>query len=142
VSIPDYATRRTYTADINDLGDHYAVRLYDATFLADSSRMGYGCGDARLPQSGNAVCHQFLLTGEAKALAVTAQPQDEWRGSEIWEALPDGFLLQITGRATGVARDARIEATGTGRLWYGNGLPASTFYSCQVDALRFTLTPR
>lgn len=141
-SMPDYATRRTYTADINDLGDHYAVSLYDAAFLTNSSTVSYGCGDTPQPQFGNMACHQFILTGDAKALAVTAQAQDEWRDSEIWEALPDGFLLAITGRATGLARDGRIEATGTGSLWYGNGLPASTFYGCRVDALRFTLTPR
>jgi hypothetical protein len=141
-SVPDYATRRTYTADINDLGDHYAVRLYDAAFLTNSSGVSYGCGDPPQPQFGNVACHQFILTGDAKALAVTAQAQDEWRDSEIWEALPDGFLLAITGRATGLARDGRIEATGTGSLWYGNGLPASSYYGCQVDALRFTLTPR
>ena len=141
-SIPDYAKRRTYTADINNLGDHYAVRLYDAAFLTNSSGVSYGCGDAPQPHFGSAACHQFILTGDAKALAVTAQAQDEWRDSEIWEALPDGFLLAITGRATGLARDGRIEATGTGSLWYGNGLPASTDYGCQVDPLRFTLTPR
>jgi len=142
-SIPDYATRRTYTADVNDLGDHYAVRLYDAAFLTNSSSVSYGCGDAPQPRFGNGACHQFILTGDAKALTVTAQAQTEWRDSEIWEALPDGFLLAITGRATGLARDGRIEAAGTGSLSYGNGPPpASTFYSCQVDALRFTLTPR
>ena len=140
--IPDYATRRTYTADINDLGERYAVSLYDAAFLTNSSRVDYGCGDPPHPQFGNVACHQFILTGDAKALAVRAQAQDEWRDSEIWEALPDGFLLAITGRATGLARDGRIEATGTGSLWYGNGLPASTFYGCDVAALRFTLTPR
>jgi|SoiMethySBSTD1v2_1073268.scaffolds.fasta_scaffold229589_3 hypothetical protein len=141
-AIPGYATRRTYTADVNDLGDRYAVRLYDAAFLTNSSSVSYGCGDTPQPQFGNVACNQFILTGDTKALAVTAQAQDEWRDSEIWEALPDGFLLAITGRATGLARDRRIEATGTGSLWYGNGLPASTAYACQVDALRFTLTPR
>ena len=141
-SVPGYATRRTYTADVNDLGDHYAVRLYDAAFLTNASGVSYGCGDPPHPRFNNVACHHFLLTGDANALAVTAQGQDEWRDSEIWEALPDGFLLAITGRATGRVRDGRIEATGTGGLWYGNGLPASTVYACQVDALRLVLTPR
>ena len=141
-SVPAYATRRQYTADIDDLGDHYAVKLYDAAFLADSAGVGYGCRDSRLPQSGLAACHQFLLTGNADALTVTARAEDDWRGSEIWEALPDGFLLAITGRATGRVREGRIEATGTGSIWYGNGLPASTFYGCQSAALRYTLSPR
>jgi len=140
-SIPDYATRRTYTADIDNLGDQYAVRLYDATFLADSSRVSYGCA-VPAPQFGNMACHQFLLSNDAGALTVAAQAQDEWRDSEIWEDLRDGFVLEITGRASGRLRDGRIEATGTGSLWYGNGLPASTFYGCQVDALRFTFAPR
>ena len=140
--VPAPATRREYTADIEDLGGRYAVKLFDATFLADSSGVSYGCRDPRLPQSGHAACHQFLLTGDADALTVTAQSQDEWRGSEIWEGLPDGSLLEITGRADGAVRNGRIEASGTGRLWYGNGLPASTVYACESAAMKFTFSPR
>lgn len=140
--VPESATRRQYTADIADVGARYAVKLYEASFLADSSRVSYGCRDPRLPQSGNAVCHQFLLTREGDDITVTAQAEDEWRGSEIWESLSDGFLLAIVGRATGVVRDGRIEATGNGTIWYGNGLPATTYYGCQSAALRFTLSPR
>jgi hypothetical protein len=141
-SVPSAATRRSYTADIHDLGAHYAVRLYDAAFLADSSQVGYGCGDSRLPQSGRAACHQFLLKGDADALSLTAEAEDEWRGTEIWEALPDKFVLALTGRAAGAVRDGRIEAIGAGNIWYGNGLPASIYYGCRVNALRFTFTPR
>ena len=141
-SVPAYATHREYTADIDDLGDRYAVKLFDAAFLADGSNFGYGCRDPRLPQSGHASCHQFLLTGDANALTLTVQAQDEWRGSEIWEGLPDGFVLEIIGRAAGTVRDGRIEATGTGSIWYGNGLPATTSAGCQSDALKFTFSPR
>ena len=56
--------------------------------------------------------------------------------------MPDGFLLEITGNASGAMRDGRIEAAGTASLWYGNGLPASEYYGCQSNALRFTFTPR
>lgn len=140
--VPAYTHHREYTADIENLGGHYAVKLFDATFLADSARVGYGCRDPRLPEAGLAACHQFLLTGDAGALTLTAEAQDEWRGTEIWEGLPDGFVLQIIGRAAGAVRDGRIEATGAGYLWYGNGLPASTSYSCQSEALRFTFSPR
>lgn len=140
--VPTYAHRREYTADIHDLGDRYAVKLFDATFLADGSGISYGCRDSRLPQVGHAVCHQFLLTGDPSALSLTLEPLDEWRGTEIWEGLPDGFVLQIAGRATGAVRDGRIEATGRGWIWTGNGLPASTSYGCQSDALRFTFSRR
>ena len=141
-SIPDRAFKRSYTADIQEVGAHCAVKLYDASFLADSSKVGYGCGDARLPQSGNPICHQFLLTGDATALNLTLEAEDDWRGSEIWEMLQEAFVLQITGRAAGAMSDGRIEATGTGSLWYGNGLPASQFYGCQSESMRFTFTPR
>ncbi len=91
-AVPDYAKRRTYTADIHDLGGSYAVKLYDATFLRDGPRIGYGCSDRRLPPGG--VCHQFLMTREGNVtVSVTMTPEDEWRGSEIWEVLPDGYLL-------------------------------------------------
>jgi hypothetical protein len=39
-------------------------------------------------------------------------------------------------------RDGRIEAIGGRTLWYANGLPASIGYSCTVNALRYTFTPR
>jgi hypothetical protein len=141
-SVPDSATRRSYTADIVDLGDRYAVKLYDAAFLADHSLVSYGCGDVRLPLAGYPACHQFMLTGDAGGITITSRAEDEWRGLEVWEALPDGFLIVIGGRATGAVRDGRIEATGTGSLWYGNGLPASTYYGCKVNALRYTFTLR
>jgi len=140
-SVPAYATRRTYTADIHDLGDHYVVNLYDATFLADGTRVSYGCVDRRLPYDG--ACHQFLMSRDGSStLLVTITPEDDWRGSEIWEVLPDGHLLQIHGRATGSARDDRLEAAGTGGLWYGDGLPASTVFACGPGELRLTLTRR
>ena len=140
--MPEYALRRTFTADVHSLGDRYAVKLYDASFLADSARVGYGCRDARLPQDGHAVCHQLLLTGNVDALTATMWPEDEWRGSEIWESLPDGFLLAIQGIAAGEASDGRIDLVGTGSFWYGNSLPASTSYSCQANPLRLTFRPQ
>jgi len=68
-------------------------------------------------------------------------PPDDWRDNEIWEALPDGHLLAITGGATGQMRDGRIEARGTGHLWYGDGLPESTVYACRSEDFRLTFTP-
>ena len=141
-SIPGSAMRRTFTADIDEAGAYSAVRLYDATFLADAQHVGYGCADPRVPQSGPAACHQFLVKGDPNALNLIFQAADDLRGSEIWEMLPDGFLLAITGNASGAMRDGRIEAVGAGSLWYGNGLPASEYYSCRSDSLRFTFTPR
>lgn len=141
-AVPASALRRTYTADVQEVNGHFAVKLYGARFLADGPFVSYGCRDPRLPQSGLAVCHQFVLSGHANALNLTLEPLDEWRGSEIVESLPDGFLLAITGRATGAARDGRIEAVGTGTLWYGNGLPATQFHSCTSGDLRFTFTAR
>jgi hypothetical protein len=139
-SVPAYAKRRTYTADLHDLGDSYVVNLYDSTFLADGTRRSYGCVDRRLPSDG--ACHQFLISRDGSStLFVNIRSEDEWRGSEIWEVLPDGHLLQIHGQATGSARDGRLEAAGTGGLWYGDGLPASTFSSCGPE-LRLTFTRR
>jgi hypothetical protein len=132
-TVPEHARRRTYTADIHAHGDSYAVQLYDATFLADGPRVGYGCHDRRLPvDSFYAICHQFLITRDgSETLFVNIEPEDEWRGSEIWEVLvQDGRLLEIGGQATGTARDGRIEAAGTGGLWYGNGLPATNLSAC------------
>jgi hypothetical protein len=47
-AVPEHARRRIYTADIHQFRDYYAVKLYDATFLRDSTRVGYGCLDTRL----------------------------------------------------------------------------------------------
>jgi hypothetical protein len=141
-AVPDYATRRTYAADIHEVGGHFAVKLYDARFLADGQLMSYGCQDSRLPQSGLAVCHQFLLSGDADALNLSLEPLDEWRGSQIVESLPDGFLLSIRGNASGRLADGRIEARGKGTLWYGNGLPATQYYGCDVGEMKFTFTAR
>ena len=58
------------------------MKLYDATFLRDGPRIGYGCSDRRLPPGG--VCHQFLMMREGNVtVSVTMTPEDEWRGSEI-----------------------------------------------------------
>ena len=141
-SLPASAARRTYTADIVSLGAYHAVKLYDAKFLADSASVAYACRDARLPQSGNAICHQFILNGDANALTVSAGAEDDGRGSEIWEGLPDGFVLEIIGTASGSMTNGSIEANGSGSLWYGNGLPATAFYSCSARAMRFTFTPK
>jgi hypothetical protein len=140
-AVPDYAKRRTYTADIHDLGGSYAVKLYDATFLRDGPRIGYGCSDRRLPPGG--VCNQFLMMREGNfTVSVTMTPEDDWRGSEIWEVLPDGYLLAIHGHATGSAGSERIEASGTGGVWYGNGIPASNFAGCSQGDLHLNFTRR
>ena len=69
-------------------------------------------------------------------------PEDEWRGSEVWEVLPDGYLLAIHGQATGVAGEERIEVKGSGGVWYGNGLPATNGGACSTDNLHLTFTRR
>jgi len=135
--VPESATRRTYTADI-----HRVVKLYDAFFLADAPTKGYGCLGIGFPEVGFEACHQFSLTGDPDSLAVNMTAPDDWRENEIWEALPDGFVLEVWGRAAGRAQNRRIEAAGTGGLWYGNGLPASTAHACRSDDLRLTFTPR
>jgi len=140
-AVPEYAKRRTYTADIDDLGGSYAVKLYDATFLRDGPRVRYGCTDRRLPPGG--VCHQFLMMREGNlTVSVTITPEDEWRGSEIWEVLPDGYLLAIYGRASGSAGNGRIEASGSGGVWYGNGIPAPNFAACSEGDLHLNFTRR
>ncbi len=137
---PAHAQRRTYTADIHDHEDGYAVKLYDATFLADGSAVGYGCRDRRLPYDG--ACHMFLMRRDGNStVSVTMSSEDEWRGSEVWEAMADGRLLQITGRATGLVRDGRIEAAGPGSLWLGNGIPATEIHGCRGE-LQLTFTRR
>ena len=78
----------------------------------------------------------------SSTLSVTMTPEDEWRGSEIWEVLPeDNRLLQLHGQATGTVRDGRIEAAGPGGLWLGNGLPASIFHGCRGE-VQLTFSPR
>jgi hypothetical protein len=127
-AVPDYAKRRTSTADIHDLGGSYAVKLHDATFLRDGPRIGYGCSDRRLPPGG--VCHQFLMMREGNfTVSVTMTPEDEWRGSEIWEVLSDGYLLQIHGRATGSAATDGLRRQGP-----------EAFGTASPDAARATCT--
>jgi len=141
-SVPAHAQRRTYTADIHDHEDRYAVKLYDATFLSDGGPVGYGCHDRRLPYNG--VCHMFLMRRDGNStVSVTMSDEDEWRGSEIWELLADGRLLAITGEATGLVRDGRIEAAGPGGLWWGNGIPSTQTESggCRGE-LQLTFTRR
>ena len=141
-TVPEQAKRRTYTADVSYLADHrYAVQLYDARFLRDFQGRGYGCTDRRLDMRG--VCHQFLIYSESPtAVSVSIVPEDEWRGSEVWEVLPaEGRLLAFTGLAYGSAGNGQIRATGTGSAWYGNGLPASEYGACQGN-LSLTFTRR
>jgi hypothetical protein len=140
--VPEHATRRRYTADIHDVGNTYAVTLYDATFLKDAATVSYGCRDRRLPRTG--ICNQFLISPESDStLRVTIEPEDEWRGSEIWEFMvQESRLLQIHGLATGLADDGRIEAAGRGGLWYGNGLPASVYSSCGPGDLHLNFVRR
>jgi len=139
-SVPAHAQRRTYTADIHDHEDRYAVKLYDAAFLSDGGAVSYGCRDRRLPYDG--ACHMFLMRRDGNStVSVTMSPEDEWRGSEIWELLADGRLLDIWGQATGLVRDGRIEAAGPGGLWWGNGLPASDSHACRGE-LQLTFTRR
>ena len=137
-TVPEDAKRRTYTADITSRGDYYAVLLYDARFLRDASNLGFGCADRRLNMGG--VCHQFVMYREgASNVSASIVAEDEWRGSEIWEVLPDGRLLQLTGVAYGSFEVGQIRASGKGNAWYGDGLPANEYASCQGEInLAFT----
>ena len=137
-TVPEHAKRRIYTADIDRFRDYYAVRLYDATFLKDGRSVGYGCSDSRLDMGG--VCHQFIMRLDGnETVTIEMAPEDEWRGAEIWEVLSEeGRLLQVHGSATGTARDGRILATGSGGVWYGNGLPASDYAACDQGEMSWT----
>jgi hypothetical protein len=139
-NVPQHARRRAYTADITNLGDHYAVLLYDARFVRDAGNLIFGCTDRRLNMNG--VCHQFVLYREgASNVSASIVPEDEWRGSEIWEVLEDGRLLAFTGIAYGSFENGQIRASGKGSAWYGNGLPASEYGACQGD-MNLTFTRR
>jgi hypothetical protein len=140
--VPDHAKRRTYTADIDPFEDHYAVRLYDATFLRDGSRLGYGCSDRRLDMRG--VCHQFILRRDGnERVTVEMIPEDEWRGAELWEVLiHETRLLALYGHGAGTIHTGRIEATGVGGAWYGNGLPASDYSACGPGEMVWSFTRR
>ncbi len=139
-SVPEHAKRRTYTADIASRGDHYSVALYDARFLRDSTSLGFGCSDRRLDMRG--VCHQFVIYRDGPSgVAASIVPEDEWRGSEIWEVLPEGRLLAFTGTAHGSIENGQIRAAGNGNAWYGNGLPGSEYGACQGN-MSVTLTRR
>lgn len=129
--VPEHVRRRIYTADIHQFRDYYAVKLYDATFLRDSTRVGYGCVDRRLEMGG--VCHQFIVKRDGDgAVLVDMTPLDEWRGSEIWE-IQDDRLIQLLGEGRGSIDEGRIVASGPGGLWYGNGLPATDVAGCGPD---------
>ncbi len=139
--VPAYARQRIFTADIQPFRNYYAVHLYDATFLRDAPRSGYGCTDTRLETEG--VCNQFIISrADNSTLSLVITPEDEWRGSEIWEVIQDGRLLAISGNATGVVRNGRIEATGSGTFWYGNGLPATDVSACGPGNIALTFTRR
>jgi hypothetical protein len=138
--VPEHVRRRIYTADIHPFRDYYAVKVYDATFLRDGTRVGYGCTDSRLEMGG--VCHQFIMKrGGDGAVSVDMTPLDEWRGSELWE-IQDGRLIQLHGDGTGSIDAGRIVAAGRGGLWYGNGLPASDVSGCGPGDIAWTFTRR
>ena len=137
-AVPEHARRRTYSAEIHDLGDTVAVKLFDAQFLSGGS-----CRDPRLPQAGTPSCNQFLASREGDMWSFHIGSENEFDGNEIWEGLPDGYLLQIIGDATGRAKqDGEIQAMGPGGFWYGDGRPASHFVGCRTDYFRLTFSPR
>lgn len=140
-TVPAHAKRRTYSADVLNHGNGYVVRLYEATFLADiSPGNGIGCADLRLPGTG--ICNQFLMTpAGGSTLSVTMSNDDDRRGAQIWEVLTqEDRLLEIGGNANAVAQNGKIEATGSGGLWWGNGLPATDSAVCLGD-IRLSFTP-
>jgi len=136
--VPEHAKRRTYTADIDPFESYYAVRLYEATFLRDGARVGFGCSDRRLDMRG--ICHQFILRRDGdEAVSIEMVPEDEWRGAELWEVLiHETRLLQVHGLGNGTFRNGRIEATGAGGVWYGDGLPASDYAACGPGDIGWT----
>jgi len=138
--VPEHVRRRTYTADIHPFRDYYSVKAYDATFLRNGTRVGYGCADSRLEMGG--VCHQFIMTRDSDgSVSVDMTPLDEWRGSEMWE-IQDGRLIALHGGGKGSIDSARIVASGRGGLWYGNGLPATDASSCGPGHIAWTFTRR
>ena len=137
--VPERVRRRIYTADIHPFRDYYAVKLYEATFLRDSTRVGYGCVDSRLETDG--VCNQFIMKRDGRgSVSVNMTPLDDWRGSEIWE-IHDGRLIALYGDGTGSIGAGSIVASGRGGVWYGNGLPATDFSGCDPD-IAWTFTHR
>jgi len=138
--MPEHVRHRSYTADIHQFRDYYAVKLYDATFLRDDARVGYGCFDSRLEMGG--VCHQFIMKrAGAGAVSVDMTPLDDWRGSEIWE-IQDGRLIALYGSGTGSIDEGRIVASGSGGLWYGNGIPATDASGCGPGDIAWTFMRR
>jgi hypothetical protein len=138
--VPEHVRRRSYTADIHQFRDYYAVKLYDAIFLRDGTRVGYGCVDSRLETGG--VCHQFIMKrAGAGAVSVDMTPLDEWRGSEIWE-IQDGRLIQLSGYGTGSIDEGRIVASGSGGVWYGDGIPATDASGCGPGDIAWTFMRR
>lgn len=139
-AVPDEARRRIYTADIHQFRDYYAAKLYDATFLRDGTSVSYGCVDSRLETGG--VCHQFIMKRDGGAtVSVIMAPEDEWRGSEVWE-VDGGRLIALWGNGTGSIDQGRIVLSGSGGLWYGNGLPASDYSGCGPGDIAWTFTRR
>ena len=87
------------------------------------------------------MCHQFIMKRDGDgAVSVNMTPLNEWRGSEIWE-IQDGRLIALYGHGTGSIDAGPIVASGSGGLWYGNGIPATDISGCDPD-IAWTFTRR
>ena len=94
----------------------YAAKLYDATLLRDAPRIGYGCSDRRRPPGG--VCHQFLMMREGNFTVCDHDARGRVEGQRNLGGPSGRLFAAIHGHATGSAGNGRIEASGTGGVWY------------------------
>ena len=141
-SYPEIVHRRTYTADIEPTsGTPYKVKLYDAWFL-----QGLTCHDPRFPQGNNPTCNQFLAsrTDDSLIFDFHGQPDDNWNGNLIYEALADGTWIEMAGRATGPINDGNLTAAGELSLSHWLGFPGdrSRYSTCRSSDLRLEFSRR
>jgi hypothetical protein len=133
-AMPDVTRMRQYTATIRWPTEGSAVvTLSDASFSP-------ACKGA-----ANLGCDQFLVFRNRDLLQFEIYSADEdSAGGAIWEHMPNGALLQITGTPAGRFTENTITATGKGGLWYcPNGrVPCGAFVSCRSDEMRLTFTRR
>jgi hypothetical protein len=113
--MPDPVRTKTYTADIESFAagsENYAVTLYDAAFLPDTGLL-----------SGN----RFLASrnGSGALSFDLNEPFGDVFFPRIWVYHSNGHWLQIAGAAQGTVGSGygRIDADGSGPVWYSDDLP-------------------
>ena len=131
-SMPDFVRTRTYTADIqgfSDGNDNYRVTLYGAAFSTAKNQFL-----ARITRTDRSELSLDLND--------SSWGDDTSGYPALWVYLPNGHWLQISGGALAEAPGAngRIDANGSGSVWYSDDSPYANMP--KYCSLRLTFTRR